>query len=136
MADIVITAANVLIGTGAKVKHGILGATVTAGQAIVKDPGTGRYVLADANHATPALRRPDGIALNGGAIGQTVTLATDGPVTIGGPAVSGTVYVQSGTPGGVAPAADLAAGFETTILGVGISATQIRLKINASQAVV
>jgi hypothetical protein len=138
MADLVITAANVVMGAGAtvKIKHGILGATVTAGQGIVKDPATSKYVPADSNHATAALRRTDGVALNGGALDQPVTLQEEGPITIGAAVVSGTIYVQSDAPGGIAPAADLGAGEEVTVLGVGISATQIALKINRSQAVV
>jgi hypothetical protein len=136
MADLVITPGNVQMGTGAKVKHGILGATATAGQGIVRDPATQRYVLADSNHATPALRRTEGVALNGGANGQPVTLQEEGPITIGAAVVAGTIFVQSDTPGGIAPAADLGAGEEVTVLGVAISATQIALKINRSQAVV
>jgi len=136
MADLVITAANVVRGTGAQIEHGILGETVTAGKTVVKDAVASKFVLADGNHATAALRRPRGVALNGGALDQPVAVQYSGPITIGAAVAQGTIYVQSGTPGGIAPAADLASGIETTILGVGINATQIALGINASQVVV
>ena len=136
MADLVITAANVVRGTGAQIEHGIRGENIMAGKTVVKDTVTDKFVLADANHATAALRRTRGVALNDGALDQPVAVQYGGKITIGAAVVVGTVYVQSGTPGGIAPAADLAGGLETTILGVGISATQIALGINASQAVV
>jgi hypothetical protein len=61
---------------------------VTAGQGIVKDPTTKKYVLADSNHATAALRVPDGIALNGGAANQPVKGQRSGDITIGaGPTI-------------------------------------------------
>jgi hypothetical protein len=137
MADIVITPANVVRDASAQQpKHGILGATVTAGQSVVQDPITKLYVLSDSNSATAALRKVDGIALNGGAINQPVAIHEKGKITIGGTVVQGTIYVQSDTPGGIAPAADLSAGEEVTIIGVANSATQIDVSLNKSGVVV
>jgi hypothetical protein len=136
MADIVVTAANVVPGAGAKVEHGTRGATINAGQTVVKDPTTNKFVLADANHATAALRRPRGVALNSGSLDQPVAVQYEGPITIGGTVTPGTIYAQSANAGGIAPAADLATGHEVTVLGVGVSATQIALKVHNSQALV
>lgn len=137
MADIVITPANVVRdATADQPVHGTLGAVVTAGQAVVQDPTTKTYVLADSNHATAALRKTDGIALNGGAVGQPVAVHKKGKITIGGTVVPGTIYVQSDVAGGIAPAADLGAGEEVTIIGVGSSATQVDVNIWKSGATV
>jgi hypothetical protein len=40
-------------------------------------------------------------------------------VGAGAAPAKGTVYVASGTPGGIAPAGDLVSGWHATILGVG-----------------
>jgi hypothetical protein len=136
MADLVVTGANVKSASGAKIEVGRFGATVTAGQTVVKDPLTRKFVPADANHATPELRRPRGIALNPGSLDQTAGVQYEGDVTISAAVAVGTIYVQSGNVGCICPAADLAAGHEVTVIGVGISATQIALRIHNSKAVV
>lgn len=132
MTDIVITAANVVKGTGAEVSHGTLGATVTAGQSVVRDPSTNKFVLADSNHATAALRVPDGIALNGGANNQPVAVQTEGPITIGGTLTPGVAYYQSDTPGGICPVADVGSGERSVFLGIATSASVLALAIKDS----
>lgn len=132
MADLTITAANVIAGTGARVLYEIAGATVTAGQVVYDDPTTERASLADSNSATAAARVPKGIALNGAANGQPLAVHTSGPVTIGATLVPGTVYMLSETPGGIQPAADLAAGEYTSIIGVAISTTVLNVNILSS----
>jgi len=69
MADITITATNVKRGPGAVIVHGILAATVTAGQVLYR-LADGTFGLADANGASTLIKTPYGIALNGGAAGQ------------------------------------------------------------------
>jgi hypothetical protein len=44
--------------------------------------------------------------------------------------VPGAVYVQSDTPGGIMPAADLETGDYVTVLGIGVSATEIDVLIH------
>lgn len=131
MTDISITATGVLPGDSAEVEHGYFGASVTAGQVVYKD-SDGTYKLADANSATAAVREPYGIALNGGASGQPAAIQKRGKITIGGTVVVGKVYVLSATPGGVAPIDDLTTGHYTATLGIGISSTQIDMRIHAS----
>lgn len=130
MADISVTAANVQPGT-ATPSNGFFGATVTAGQSVYLDSSTNTYKLADADLSAAAANCA-GIALNGGSSGQPATVAVDGPYTVGGTVVVGKVYVVSATAGGIAPSTDLATGMWTTVLGVGISATQISLKRQVS----
>lgn len=119
MADITVTAANV-VNVSSPVERGVLGAAVTAGQAVYKDTADGgKAKLADTNGASVGIRTLWGIALNGGAAGQPVEVAVGpGEVNMGSTLVVGTPYVLSATPGGVAPVADLATGHFTCVLGV------------------
>jgi len=52
-----------------------------------------------------------------------------GQITIGGTVVVGTVYTSSSTAGGIAPVTDNATGDYVSVIGVGISATVILVKI-------
>jgi hypothetical protein len=127
-ADLTVTAASVVKGTGAKTIPGIAGETVTAGQTAYRDPTTKKFSKADANGAS-ALREVAGIFLNSASANQSVHVQTSGPITIGATVTVGTVYVNSDTAGGIMPAADLSAGDYTSVIGVGISATQIQMGI-------
>lgn len=129
MADLTITAANVVAGSNARTEHGIAGATITAGQAVVFNTATKRWVLADADHATAALRIARGIALNGASSGQPITVQTSGPITIGATLTPGVGYYLSGTPGGVCPVADVGTGENVCLLGLAASATVLNLDI-------
>lgn len=135
MADVSVTAAEVLPDSGSVLIDGILGATVTAGQTVYLDSSTSTYKLADAN-ASALTSTVVGIAMNGGATGQYVRVCKSGTLDPGFTVTVGTIYVQSATAGGIAPAADLATGYYTTILGVGITASQLRLiMVNSGVAV-
>lgn len=61
---------------------------------------------------------------------------TAGTLTIGGTVVVGTVYVVSATAGGIAPSADLATGWYTTILGVATTAAKLSMGLKASSVAV
>jgi hypothetical protein len=133
MADLTITAANVVKGADAAVVTRVAGAAITAGQTVYEDPNDGsRFKLCDADAGTATARTTRGIALNGAAANQPLAVQTGGRITIGGTVVPGTVYVQSDTAGGIMPSADLEAGDYVTVLGVGVSATEIDLNIHAS----
>lgn len=138
MADLAITATQVLPGTGARYADGTAGAAITAGQVCYQSTSD-TMLLADADAGTPAAANARGIALNGAAIGQPVRIQTEGTITLGAAAapVKGTVYVLSGTAGGIAPVADLAAGDRVTVIGVGgTTAGTLVMSIFASNVVV
>src|SRR6478735_1866171 len=103
MTDLAITPANVVTGAGASITHGFWGEVGLAGQAVYMDAATRKWLKADSNSATVAAKTAGGIALNGGAIGQPVTVLTGGPVTIGATMVLGTPYYLSDAPGGICP---------------------------------
>jgi hypothetical protein len=132
MADLTITAANVLAGAGAAVSRGVAGATVTAGQSVYLDTADGKWKLADNNSATAAVRTPGGIALNGASNGQPLAVLTEGPITIGAALTAGVAYYLSDTPGGICPVADLGAGEYPTVIGIASSATVLKVAINSA----
>jgi hypothetical protein len=129
MADLAITAASVLPGTGAKIVEGTAGASVTAGQVVYLDSSANSYKLADCNSATAAVRSPAGIALHAASTGQPLAVATAGAVTIGATLTAGVAYYLSGTPGGIRPVADNTTGDYPVILGIATSTTVLNVKI-------
>lgn len=127
MADIAVTAGNVVPGTDASFGRGTAGATITAGQWLYLDSTTDTLKLSDTNLSTAASVIV-GVAVGGGAAGQKITYQKAGLITIGGTVASGIIYIASGTPGGFAPSAD-GSGLTQSIVGVGYSTTQIRINI-------
>jgi hypothetical protein len=134
MTDLVITAANVIAGTGAVTENGTLGATVTAGQALYKLSTDNKWYLADNNSATAAVRQATGIALNGGGAGQPVRVLRSGLVTIGATLTAGVTYYLSDTPGGICPIADVGAGEYSCIIGIATSTSVLSVNIQYSGA--
>lgn len=129
MADLTITAANVLAGSGAKKVHGTAGATVTAGQVVYLDTTTSTYKLADCDSATAAARSPAGIALHGASSGQPLAVHASGLITIGATLTKGVAYYLSPTAGGICPVADVLAGDYPTILGIATSTSVLKVQI-------
>lgn len=134
MADIVITAANVVAGAGAVTETRLAAATIAAGEVVYLDANS-RYNLADTDSATALVRKPRGIALNGGAAGQPIQIIRSGDVTLGSVLTRAVAYYLSGNPGKIAPIADVATGDYTAILGLAISATVLRVDIQAPDIV-
>jgi hypothetical protein len=132
MADLSITAASVLPGTGATIKQITWGATIVAGKTVTKDPATDKWVLADSNHATAALRITKGISLNGGGDGQPGAVQTAGPITLGAVLTAGVGVYQSDTPGGICPVADVGAAERAVFLGMPTSTSVLALDIQDS----
>lgn len=132
MADIAITPANVLAGSGASLVDGVAGATLQAGQVAYRDAAASNCKLADSNAASPAARSPYGIALHGAALGQPVKLHRRGPITIGAVLVPGATYYLSDTPGGICPAADVGSGEYSVIVGIAKSASILDVEFHES----
>jgi len=128
MADVSITAANVLPGDDAVIEHGTYGATVTQGQVVYQDSADKKLKLADNDHAAAAVRGFRGIALNAGANGQPGSIQRSGDITIGGPLVAGTTYCLSSTAGGICPQADVASGDEVIVIGVAKSTSVLTIR--------
>ena len=136
MADITVTAANVVPDSGYQYVDGTAGETITAGQALYLKSSDSKYYKADCNDATAENRTLAGIALHGGSAGQPLRVMTAGTVTIGATVAVGTIYVLSATAGGIAPSTDLVSGWYTTIIGIATTTGKIKLSIlNSSVAV-
>lgn len=128
MADIVITAANVVPGSNATVEHGTFGATITQGIVAYRDAADGKYKIADKNSATAAAKVARGIALNAGSDGQPGAIIRSGDVTIGATLVAGTTYVLSDD-GGISPQADATTGDTVVVIGVATSTSVLHVDI-------
>lgn len=140
MADLSVTAASVTLVSGS-VAHVTAGATVTAGQAVSKR-SDGQWDPANADGAGSAEAAGSlgfGLALNGAAAGQPLTIQLTGEYDPGATAAAGAVYVLSAAAaGGIAPVADLVAidNDFVTIVGVGNSTGNIDLCLFASGSIV
>lgn len=129
MADLTITAVNVIAASDATIEHGYAGEAVAAGKYGYKSSTTKRWMLADSNSATAEARRAGGVFLNNAAAGQPVAIATHGDVTIGATLTAGTDYYLSDTPGGICPRADVGSGEYVCLLGLAKSTTVLALDI-------
>ena len=114
MADITITAANVLM-TSADTTTGIAGETITAGMPVYLKSTDARYWKAQCD-GTAAEATAVGIALHASLAGQPLTIATGGTINIGATTAK-VFYYLSATAGGIAPVADLTSGQYIVALG-------------------
>jgi hypothetical protein len=120
MADLSITAANVEKASDAIYETGIAGDTITAGESVYKDASDSNKWKKAAANSTAAVAGSAGcgIALNGAAAGQPLTVQTGGSLDLGATLTAGRIYVVSPTAaGGIAPYADLNTNHYLTILG-------------------
>ncbi len=128
MADVSITAASVLATAGTNFLRRLAALAITAGQPIAKD-ANGALILADANGSALA-KIVEGIACNGGGVGQPINYVKEDPTfTPGFTVTEGTSYYASATAGGICPAGDLAAGHAVTLIGVGLATNKLNLKL-------
>ena len=133
MADVTVTANEVLPDSGSRLETHTLGGTVTAGQTVYKNT-SGLIVAADAGAA--ATSTVLGIAMTGGVTSQSIVVCVGGTLDPGFTCGVGTPYFQSNTAGGICPAADLANPMRTSVIGVGITASQLGLVLYNSGATV
>lgn len=129
MADLTVTAASVLPGANAIVRQGTAGETIAAGKVVTYSETTGKFVLTDTNHATAALRKATGIALNGASLNQPIDVQTGGDITVGATLTAGLAYYGSDTPGGICPVADIGSGEYVCLLGIAKSTTVLAIDV-------
>lgn len=135
MADLSVTAANVVASANAVVlKQYNAGATIAAGDVVYLDSNN-KWQLMDANASAtgndPANTR--GIALGGAANNQPIAVVTkDSYFTPGATLSNGIAYYASPNAGKIAPVADLGAGNYPTVLGIARSTSILNLNPTAS----
>ncbi len=134
MADLTIVPGDVQNSDTATIVEGDAAVTVAAGQAVYRN-SNGKFALADADGATP-LFRVVGIAVNSAKADQPLQVCTGDPAFVCGAAdvEIGKIYVLSATPGGICPTDDLASPMNAQVIGVGLSATEIYLRLIVSNA--
>lgn len=130
MADLTITAASVLPGSGASLETGTAGEALTAGKVVYKKAADGKWYLADCNSATAEVRVAEAIALTGSAAGQPVVVQKGGSITIGATMTANAAYYLSGTAGGIRPAADNTTGDYPQVIGLATSTTVLALNFS------
>jgi hypothetical protein len=130
MVDITVTAANVDAGTNGRIGTGKAGVAITAGKVVYFDRVNRDYRLADAD--VEASAKAAGVAVCDAAAGQIVSFQIDGTYAAGATVTVGALYAVSVTAGGIAPIADLGSGDFVTVLGIGATATEIKLGIWAT----
>lgn len=128
MANLSITAANVLVPGRAARRRGLAGAAITAGQVCYLDAADKRWKLADADASFMTGVTEVALALNGAAAGQPIELAAGGDINMGSVFTAGTAYYLSATAGAICPRADLGPGDRVIQLGIARSATQIAFR--------
>lgn len=130
MVALTITAANVSLASG-PVKHGqIAGEAFNAGAGLYYKTSDGKWYKAqDDGSAQEAGSDGFGMALGtASGAGQMISIALPGAiVTVGSVVTAGTVYTIDDAAGSIGPVADRASTDKVTVIGVGISATQIQL---------
>lgn len=130
MADLSITAGNVVPASNAVVERATAGAAITAGQVVYLDTSDNKMKLADADAATAAARTPRGIALCGASDGQPIVIQRSGDITIGATVTAGTAYyLSAANAGGIAPVGDLTSGDYYSLIGVAKSASALTLAL-------
>lgn len=128
MADISVTAANVIAASTANTATGTAGATVTAGQIVYLDASDRKYKLVDADNLPAAGVTAVFMALNGASDGQPLKVLKGGSVALGSVLTAGTAYYASDTAGGFGPVADQGSGDDVILIGVASSATTLLFK--------
>jgi hypothetical protein len=131
MANLSITAANVLFVSGSK-ETLTAAETITAGQLLYKDANS-QWKLAQAD-GTFAEATIYAIALDSGSTNQPVTAQTDGVINLG-TGTQGEIYIASATAGAICPEADISTtGYFVSIVGVGIGSNQLKLLFSSDTA--
>lgn len=127
MADLTITAANIVPVSGFTPYDGTSGATITAGLACYLDSAAGTIKIAD-NDASAAAATVKGISLHAALAGQPIRLIVGGSLGMGAILTAG-VFYYLGEDGGICPVADLGTPEWVTLIGYGSTTSNLVLSI-------
>jgi len=133
MADISVTAANVVKVAGAATDRGTAGETITAGMPVYLKASDNLLYKADADGS--GTTTVIGISLHAALANQPLEYLTGGSLTFNAVLTAGTIYTASDTAGGIRPAVDNNSGDTISILGVASSTTVLVVKIHNSGCV-
>ena len=129
MVDLVITGSDVDRVSGSQ-RTAEAGVAISAGDSVYVDSAG---LVQQCEHDQTAVEAAClGIALNDAAVGQPVTYQISGVIDLGSVLAAGEVYVVGAGAGAIAPVADIGTGDFATVIGVAVSATNLKIGINAS----
>lgn len=133
MADVTVTAANVVPAAGYSAETNYLaGATITRGQAVYLSAAN-TWLLADADaSALAAGSTAVGISLSDVVATQPMLVMQSGVLSFGAVLTKGKIYCVSATAGGIAPYADLTTAANVTILGIASATSNLTMRQWAS----
>jgi hypothetical protein len=128
MANLSITAANIVPVTGYGFADMIAGEAVTRGQPVYENAAdSDKAYVADANVVAKSTAK--GIALNDSAASQPVRVFTSGNLGFGAILTVGQVYCTSATAGSICLYSDLTTADYVTILGVATTTSNLKVQI-------
>ena len=131
MAELTITATDVVAASTAATGNGTAGDTITAGMPLYKDSGDSNK-LKPAQSTTAAAAACVGIALHGATSGQPIQYITSGSLTLGNILTVGTCLVVSGTAGKLELTTDIASTEFVTTIGPPTSVSAVTVNITAT----
>jgi predicted transcriptional regulator len=134
MADLTITAGNVIPVTGYQFEDKLAGEAITRGQTIYEKASDGKWYKSQAD-GTAAEAEGKAIALADAGANQPLRGIIAGNLGLGAIMTVGIVYVVSTTAGGIAPYSDLGSTNRVCLVGVATTTSNLALKIFASGAV-
>lgn len=131
MADISITAANVLPSVLATIHQGTAGATITQGQTVYLDTANNNILKLADSDGVQLVATVAGIAINSASTGQKVDyVVADPSFTLGATILAGDDVWLSDTPGGLTKTrAELEAADYIVHMGVMLTTTTMNLNI-------
>lgn len=126
MADLVVTAANVVEGSAPQTIQGFAGETITAGMSVYQ-AANGRWMKAKCGGTSieAGVGTLIGIAVVGSLNNQPITVQIGGQVNVGATLTVGVIYCISATYGGLAPIADMVSTNKLTLMGLAVSASAL-----------
>jgi len=125
MADLTITAANIIPVAGYSKKTLLSAAAITQGQSVVQNSAN-KWALADADTSGSELSY---VALNEAtAANQPITVITDGDLGFGAILTANECYVVSNTAGAIQPIGDLASGDYLRVLGFATTTSNLKIQ--------
>ena len=137
MADVSVTAANVLAAAGALKETGTAGVALTAGKVVYKDTAdANKWKLIDVR-TSDETAGGDGIAicLNDSAAGQPISLMKSGNINPGGTLTVGSRYFASEA-GGMCDQGDMLSGDRVILLGIATTTSNLSMQPWVSLVVV
>ncbi len=134
MADLTIAAANVVADYQAKIKTGVAGEAISAGEVLyIKAADDDELWLAQ-HDGTAIEAAAVGIALADAADAAAVSYIVSGELALGSILTTGLIYVVSAEPGAIAVVADAGSADYVTVVGVAKSAGTLEVDFIAAGA--